>query len=55
MTPTSPDSGAPSPLLLLGDCADKMRDLAPNSVDAIVTDPPYALVGSSGSGGFMGA
>ena len=26
MTPTSPDSGAPSPLLLLGDCADKMRD-----------------------------
>ena len=48
MTPTSPDSGAPSPLLLLGDCADKMRDLAPNSVDAIVTDPPYGLA-------FMGA
>lgn len=41
--------------LLLGDCADHMRNLAPNSVDAIVTDPPYALVGSSGTGGFMGA
>ena len=43
------------PHLLYGDCAEKMRDLADNSVDAIVTDPPYALVGSSGSGGFMGA
>lgn len=41
--------------LLLGDCAEKMRDLAPNSIDAIVTDPPYAFTGSSGSGGFMGA
>lgn len=29
--------------LLQGDCAEKMRDLAPNSVDAIVTDPPYGL------------
>ena len=34
--------------LLQGDCAEKMRDLAPNSVDAIVTDPPYGLA-------FMGA
>lgn len=41
--------------LLLGDCAEKMRDLPSNSVDAIVTDPPYALVGTSGTGGFMGA
>lgn len=31
------------PNLLLGDCAEKMRDLAPNSIDAIVTDPPYGL------------
>ncbi len=41
--------------LLLGDCREQMRTLADNSIDAIVTDPPYALVGSSGSGGFMGA
>lgn len=34
--------------LLQGDCAEKMRDLAPNSIDAIVTDPPYGLA-------FMGA
>lgn len=32
-----------SPHLLLGDCAEQMRDLAPNSIDAIVTDPPYGL------------
>lgn len=42
-------------MLLEGDCAEKMRDLADNSIDAIVTDPPYALTGSSGAGGFMGA
>lgn len=41
--------------LLSGDCAEQMRTLANNSVDAIVTYPPYALTGSSGSGGFMGA
>lgn len=29
--------------LLCGDCAEKMRDLADNSIDAIVTDPPYGL------------
>lgn len=32
-----------SPHLLLGDCAEQMRDLAPSSIDAIVTDPPYGL------------
>lgn len=37
----------PSTTLLLGDCTEKMRDLADNSIDSIVTDPPYAL-------GFMG-
>lgn len=31
----------------LGDCADVLREIAPASVDAIVTDPPYEL-------GFMG-
>ena len=29
--------------LHLGDCLDVMRTLEPNSVDAIVTDPPYGL------------
>lgn len=29
--------------LLLGDCLEKMKILAENSVDAIVTDPPYGL------------
>lgn len=36
------------PYLILGDCAEKMRDLAPNSIDAIVTDAPYGIA-------FMGA
>jgi len=39
---------APAPFVLhLGDCLDVMRGMADNSVDAIVTDPPYEL-------GFMG-
>lgn len=38
------------PNLLLGDCAEKMRELPANSIDSIVTDPPYALTGASGSG-----
>jgi len=29
--------------LLLGDCIDKMRELPENSVDTIITDPPYSL------------
>ena len=33
--------------LMLGDCLDKLQDLPDNSVDSIVTDPPYGL-------GFMG-
>ena len=41
--------------LINGDCSEKMRDLESNSIDAIVTDPPYALTGTSGTGGFMGA
>ena len=35
--------------LHLGDCIEVMRSLGDNSVDSIVTDPPYAL-----PGGFMG-
>ena len=33
--------------LILGDCLEKMKKLEENSVDSIVTDPPYEL-------GFMG-
>lgn len=29
--------------LYIGDCRDHMRAMAPASIDAIVTDPPYAL------------
>ena len=34
-------------ILHVGDCLDVMRTMEPNSVDAVVTDPPYGL-------GFMG-
>lgn len=33
--------------LILGDCLEKMKDIPANSVDSVVTDPPYEL-------GFMG-
>ena len=29
--------------ILIGDCCARMRELAENSVDAIVTDPPYGI------------
>ena len=29
--------------LLNGDCLDKLKELEPNSIDSIVTDPPYGL------------
>jgi len=29
--------------LMLGDCLDKLKELPDNSVDSIVTDPPYGL------------
>lgn len=37
-----------------GDCLDIMKSMADNSIDFIVTDPPYGLTGKSGKGGFMG-
>ena len=45
--------------LLLGDCLDKLKELEDNSVDSIVTDPPYGLSaapnsGKNSKGGFMG-
>ena len=30
-------------MILRGDCLEQMRTLAPNTVDSIVTDPPYGL------------
>jgi len=27
--------------IIWGDCVEKMREMEPNSVDAIVCDPPY--------------
>lgn len=39
--------------IILGDCLDVLKTLPENSIDSLVTDPPYFLTGSSGSG-FMG-
>ena len=46
-------------MLLLGDCRERLKELADNSVDSIVTDPPYGLSAAKNSGkrskgGFMG-
>lgn len=30
-------------MILLGDCLEHMRAMDANSIDAIVTDPPYGL------------
>lgn len=30
-------------MIHLGDCLEVMRGMEPNSIDAIVTDPPYGL------------
>jgi len=42
--------------LYLGDCREVLASLAPDSVDAIVTDPPYGLSfmgsGSTGLGAY---
>ena len=29
--------------LILGDCLEKLKDMEDNSVDSIVTDPPYGI------------
>ena len=44
---------------ILGDSLDKLKELDDNSVDSIVTDPPYGLSaaknsGNKSTGGFMG-
>lgn len=40
--------------IILGDCLDEMKKMKDNSIDFIVTDPPYGLTSKSGKGGFMG-
>lgn len=37
-------------MIHVGDCLDVMRTLQPDSVDAIVTDPPYHLTNPGGGG-----
>ena len=39
--------------VIQGDCREQMAELPENSIDAIVTDPPYGLT-SGGGKGFMG-
>ena len=41
--------------LIHGDCLEKLKDLEDNSVDSIVTDPPYKMTarGNSGNSGGM--
>jgi site-specific DNA-methyltransferase (adenine-specific) len=34
-------------MIIQGDCIEKLKELKDNSVDSVVTDPPYEL-------GFMG-
>ena len=29
--------------LILGDCLEKIKEMQENSVDAIITDPPYGI------------
>lgn len=38
----------PQTTLLLGDCRDSMRAMAADSIDAIVSDPPYGLSNNGG-------
>lgn len=44
----------PTAQLFEDDCLNVMRGMADNRIDFCVTDPPYALTGKSGKGGFMG-
>ncbi len=39
--------------IINGNCVEKLRELPDNSVDSIVTDPPYFLIDNNGKG-FMG-
>lgn len=40
--------------LWLGDCRSRLQQIESDSVDLVLTDPPYDLTSGSGKGGFMG-
>lgn len=44
-----PEPAGPSVVVHHGDCLDVLRGMADASVDAVVTDPPYATIGESAS------
>jgi site-specific DNA-methyltransferase (adenine-specific) len=46
--------GPVSATVITGDCLDVLRTLAPGSVDAIVTDPPYGMRWNTDSTRFSG-
>jgi len=56
MTDTyEPHYASDNAVVYSGNCLDVLKRLADNSVDSIVTDPPYDLTSGKGSkGGFMG-
>lgn len=33
-----------------GDCLEKIKLIPDNSIDAVITDPPYFLINESGKG-----
>lgn len=39
--------------LILGDCLEIMRDMPAQSVDAVITDPPYLLNNAGGHKGYL--
>jgi DNA modification methylase len=41
-------------MIINDDCLEAMKKMEDNSISCIVCDPPYALTGKSGKGGFMG-
>jgi site-specific DNA-methyltransferase (adenine-specific) len=45
-----PDQTGRRVCLALGDCRDILKRLPDNSIDAVVTDPPYNLTGARGRG-----
>jgi len=41
--------------IIHGDCLEAMKDIPDESIDAVVTDPPYELTsGKNSKRGFMG-
>lgn len=36
--------------LICGNCYDELKNIPDNSVDLVVTDPPYEIIGLNGAG-----